>query len=78
LPPCKPSNSRFVLPAVKTASDVGLAQESVLREVARGRLSGQEGESIAAMLENRRRAIESEEFERRLRAVEEDTQGAKK
>ena len=76
LPPCKPSNNRFLLPAVKTASDVGLALQSVLKEVARGRLSGQEGEAISAILENHRRAIESEEFEKRLRALEQDTEGS--
>jgi hypothetical protein len=70
LPPCKQSNNRFLLPAVKTASDVGLALQSVLQEVARGRLSAQEGEAIAAILENHRRAIESEEFGKRLQALE--------
>ncbi len=71
LPPCKPSNNRFLLPAVKTASDVGLALQSVLQAVARGHLSAQEGEAIAAILENQRRAIESEEFVKRLQALEE-------
>lgn len=70
LPPCKPSNNRFLLPTVKTASDVGLALQSVLQEVARGRLSGQEGEAIAAILENHRRAIETEEFGKRLQTLE--------
>ncbi len=70
LPPCKPSNNRFRLPAVKTASDVGLALQSVLQEVARGGLSAQEGEAIAAILENHRRAIETEEFGKRLQALE--------
>jgi hypothetical protein len=70
LPPCKPPNNRFLLPAVRTASDVGLALQSVLQEVARGRLSAQEGEAIAAILENHRRAIDSEEFGQRLQALE--------
>src|SRR5216684_3706264 len=75
LPPCKPSNNRFQLPAMKTASDVGLALQSVLQEVARGRLSAQEGEAIAAILENHRRAIETEEFGKRLQALEEQAAG---
>jgi hypothetical protein len=73
LPPCKPSNNRFQLPAVKTASDVGLALQSVLQEVARGRLSAQEGEAIRGSLENHRRAIETEEFGKRLEALEQET-----
>jgi hypothetical protein len=70
LPPCKASNSRFVLPAVKTAADIGLALQSVLQEVARGRLSAQEGEAISVILENHRRAIETEAFGKRLEALE--------
>ena len=73
LPPCKPSNNRFLLPAVKTASDVGLALQSILQEVARGRLSAQEGEAIAAILENHRRAIDAEDFGKRLQALEQQT-----
>jgi hypothetical protein len=76
LPPCKPSNNRFLLPAVKTASDVGSALQSVLQEVARGRLSGQEGEAIAGILETKRRAIETEEFGKRLQALEQQRQSA--
>jgi hypothetical protein len=73
LPPCKPSSNRFRLPAVKTASDLGPALQSVLQEVARGRLSAQEGGAIAAILENHRRAIETEEFGKRLQALEQKT-----
>ena len=76
LPPCKPSNNRFLLPTVKTASDVGLALQSVLQEVARGHLSAQEGEAIAAILENHRRAIDSEEFGKRLQALEQQVAGS--
>jgi len=61
LPPCKPSNHRFRLPAVKTAADLGPAWQSVVRQVARGKLSAQEGEAMASMLDIRRRAIESEQ-----------------
>ena len=70
LPPCKPSNNRFRMPVVKTASDVRLALQSVLQEVARGRLSAQEGGAVAAILETHRVAIETDEFGERLKALE--------
>jgi hypothetical protein len=60
LPPCKPSNHRFRLPVVKTAADLGPAWQSILRQVSRGKLSAQEGEAMASILEIRRRAIDSE------------------
>jgi len=42
----------------------------VAQAVARGHLSAPEGEAISRMLESQRRTIESEEFEKRLRALE--------
>jgi hypothetical protein len=47
-----------------------------MQEVARGRLSAQEGEAITSMLERQRRALETEEFGARLKAVEENMGGA--
>jgi len=43
VPPCKPSGHRFQLPAVHTVADLGTAVHAVLQEVARGRLTAQEG-----------------------------------
>jgi len=60
LPACKASNHRFRLPVVKTAADLGPAWQSILRQVSRGKLSAQEGEAMAGMLELRRRAIDTE------------------
>jgi len=60
LPACKPSNHRFRLQVVKTAADLGPAWQSILRQVSRGKLSAQEGEAMASMLEIRRRAIDTE------------------
>ena len=73
MPPCKASSNRFRFPAVKTAADIGKALESVLQEVARGRLTAQEAQAIATVLESHRRTIESEEFAKRLEAVEQKT-----
>ena len=70
--PCKSSSTRFRLPPLRTVSDLVKALPSIMQEVARGRLSAQEGEAIASMLDSQRRAIETEEFEARLKAIEQD------
>ncbi len=72
VPPCKSSSNRFRLPPLLTVSDLVKALPRILQEVARGRLSAQEGEAIASMLDSQRHAIETEEFDARLKAVEQD------
>jgi hypothetical protein len=68
--PCKSSSSRFRLPPLRTVNDLVQALPRIMQEVARGRLSAQEGEAIASMLDSQRRALETEEFEARLKAME--------
>jgi hypothetical protein len=60
------------LPPLLTVSDLVKALPSILKEVARGRLSPQEGEAIASILDSQRHAIETEEFDARLKAIEQD------
>ena len=62
---------RFKLPSVKNIRDVGAACEAVVKGVARGQLTLAEGEAFTSMLDARRRMIETEELEARLRALEE-------
>jgi hypothetical protein len=59
LQPCRPSNHRFHLPAVKTLRDLEKALPVVLKQVAKGQLSAREGESISRTLESQRRTVES-------------------
>jgi hypothetical protein len=68
--PCKAPNNRFRLPGATNATDLVKALGAVMQQVARGHLSAQEGEAMAGMIESLRRTIETEEFEQRLRAVE--------
>jgi hypothetical protein len=75
--PCKSANSRFRLPPLLTVSDLVKALPRIMQEVARGRLSAQEGEAIASMLDSQRHAIETEEFDARLKAIEQDRTEAK-
>jgi hypothetical protein len=70
LAPCKAPNTRFRLPAATSATELVKALGAVMQQVARGHLSAQEGEAMAGMIESLRRTIETEEFEQRLRAVE--------
>ena len=61
---------QFKLPLVKTIADVDAASESVVDAVARGQLTPAEGQGFSLMLEGRRRVIETQELEPRIRALE--------
>lgn len=63
---------QFNLPALKTMADLAAASETVVRGVARGKLTPDEGQAFTLMLEGRRRVIETEELEGRVRALEKD------
>jgi hypothetical protein len=63
---------QFKLPAIKIMADVAEASETVVRGVTRGLLTPSEGQAFTAMLDGRRRMIESEEMEGRIRALEEN------
>ena len=76
-PVSRPWSNRFAMPAVKTATDLGPAWESVVKQVALGNLSPEEGQVITNMLESRRRVIETEVLEARLRALELQLQQSK-
>ncbi len=60
----------FKLPPTKTLADVAGASESVLSGVARGDLTPAEGEAFSGMLDGRRRMIETQELDQRIRVLE--------
>ncbi len=70
LAPRREPPAKFRLAPVTTAGEVAAAVDAVLQAVAAGRLTPAEGERIAAILEGRRRVIETEEHERRLQKLE--------
>ena len=70
IPPRKEHPVKFKLPAVRTAAEVAEAVSVVLQAVSRGQLTPAEGQMIAAILEGRRRVIETEEHEARIQALE--------
>jgi hypothetical protein len=61
----------FALPETLDADGIAQAFESVIRAMAAGELTSDEASTIAGILEERRKSLETVEFERRLRAVEE-------
>ena len=68
--PRRDSPVKFKLSAVTTAAEVAQAVGTVLHRVAGGQLTPAEGQVIAAILEGRRKVIETEEHEARIRALE--------
>ena len=61
----------FKIPAVKTLADVDAAFQIVMSGIARGQLTPAEGQTVSLVLEGRRRVIETQELEQRIRSLEE-------
>ena len=60
----------FPLPALETADDVGKAFSAIVAAMARGELTPDEAGAVAAVVELRRKAIETSELEKRIAALE--------
>jgi hypothetical protein len=58
------------LPNTETAEGISNAQEAVLQAVANGELLPGEATTLATILENRRKALETQELEQRITALE--------
>ena len=61
---------RLDLPEMRTPADLAAALGAVAGAVARAELSPEEGAAVAAVLETQRRAIETEQLEQRIAALE--------
>ena len=70
-PPARERPISLDLPDTSTVAGVSQAQQVVLEAVGAGELLPTEGSTLAAILESRRKAIETEELERRIAALEE-------
>ena len=71
IPPAKAKNVRFPLPPLKTAPELMEAIAGVMKAVTAGKLSPQEGESVARIIESQRKMMETEGYDARLRKLEE-------
>jgi len=69
-PPRKSRPIEIELPKVETAEDVQSAQAAVIEAMAGGEITPDEASTIAGVLENKRRAIETVELENRLTELE--------
>ena len=70
---CPPRKSRpinIALPDTKTAEGVSEAQATVVKAVAVGDLTPDEGTALSGILEARRKAIESQDLENRIAVLE--------
>ena len=72
LPPCRERTEKFALPPIETAADIAPAMKAVTSALAAGLISPGEAATIAAVVDTFVRAIETSDFERRLRQVEAD------
>lgn len=64
---------RLDLPAIKEAADVTVAIGKIIAAVAAGELTPDQAQTMCGLLDIHRKAIETEELERRLAAVEAKT-----
>jgi hypothetical protein len=69
-PPRKDRHVTIALPSITNLSDVLAAQGEIIRCAAAGELTPSEAQSMAALLDLRRRTIETLELEARLAALE--------
>jgi len=74
--PCRPRHNRFRLPALKLPADWVQVLPAVMQAVASGKISAQDGEAIARIVQSQQQVIESIDFDKRLRAVELNTTGS--
>ena len=70
LPPCRERTVKFALPPVESAADIAAAMKSVAAALADGIITPGEGEAFARIVDTFVRAIETSDFERRLKAME--------
>jgi hypothetical protein len=71
-PPRKGRPVAMRLPAIETAADLVKALGAVADAVAAGDLTPDEGAGMAAVLETKRRAVETVELEARIAALEQE------
>lgn len=69
-PPAKERPVSLALPDTGTAEGVSAAQQAILQAVAAGDLMPGEGTALAGIVETRRRALETQELESRVTALE--------
>src|SRR5438105_15928836 len=72
LPPCRERMVRFPLPPIESAADIAPAMKAVTSALAAGLITPGEAGTIAAVVDTFVRAIETSDFDRRLKIMEAD------
>ena len=72
LPACRERSVKFALPPIESAADIASAMKAVTSALAAGVITPGEAERIAAVVDTFVRAIETSDFERRLKIVEDE------
>jgi hypothetical protein len=70
LPPCRERAVKFELPPIESAADIAPAMKAVTSALAAGAITPGEAATIAAVVDTFVRAIETSDFDRRLKIVE--------
>lgn len=70
LPPCKGRLIELGLPAVRSAQQVPAAFAALLAALAGGKVTTEEAQAVASLLEQYRRALETADLEQRVAALE--------
>jgi hypothetical protein len=70
VPPAKERPVSVALPDTTTAEGIAQAQAAILQAVADGKLLLAEGATLTGIIEARRKAVETEEHEQRIAALE--------
>lgn len=78
IPPRKSRPVNIALPETQTAEGVAEAQAKVVKAVADGELTPEEGTAITNILEARRKAIETQDHEARIAILEEENNNGRK
>jgi hypothetical protein len=71
VPPAKERPLAISLPQIETVQGVAAAQGAILKACAAGDLLPGEATALSGIVESRRKALETEELEARVRALEE-------
>ena len=70
IPPRKSRPIEIELPPVETAGDITAAQGAVIAAMAKGDITPDEANTVAGVLEAKRRSIETAELEKRIHTLE--------
>lgn len=70
LPRCRERSVEFALPSIESAADIAPAMKAVTSALAKGEITPGEAATIAAVVDTFVRAVETSDFERRLKEAE--------